>query len=256
MSQPSAEQNASPIFVVGLPRTGTTLVERIVACHSSVTSVGESVAFPAAISRAGVASGGSTTGTISDRIKRIGRMSSNVLSESYLFELSRRHDIQPLQRTIDKLPLNYLHVGLIRFAFTNARIIWVKRGVLDTVVALYRTLFSAPYPFTYELEEMTAYLIAYFELEQQWSERVDNLHIVEYEALVTDQEIETRKLLAYCRLEWEASCLSPELSMQPGTTASAVQVRQKVHGNSIDQWRRYEGQLTKTMEQLQRAGLV
>ncbi len=246
-----------PIFVAGLPRSGTTVVNRILSCHSQVISIGESVAFPAAMQRAAVSAGIVGTGQVQDRVFAYQNLNSTQLRNAYLEEASRRHAILPeaLSRVVDKLPLNYLHIGLIRHAFPDASIVLLERNPMDLVVALYRTLFLAPYPFAYDLRELCSYLIGYTRLARHWVETIPGLYRISYESLVTAQEAETRRLLGGCNLSWESACLAPHQLTTPETTASAAQVRSPIHAGSVGQWRHYERQLESARDLFDAAGI-
>ena len=237
----------TPIFVVGLPRTGTTLVERILICHPDVESVGESVAFPAAMAIAANKAGVTGRSAV-EKIAAFAELNPRILAEHYSKEIERRHDLPPFNQSLDKLPLNYLHIGLIRAAYPGASIILLRRNHLDTIIALYRTLFAAAYPFSYDLREIATYLKGYERLINHWIDTVPNLHVVDYENLVSAQEQTTRELLDGCKLGWNPACLNPEQSTAPTTTASAVQVREPVHTRSVNQWQRYARQLGSIVE--------
>lgn len=245
--------NDGEIFVFGLPRTGTTLVERILASHPGVRSVGESPGFPLAMERLQQAAGLPRTAEPDERVARMYQLDAVRLGAHYREALKAGHDNGP-GRTVDKLPLNYLHAGLIRAALPGATLVLLERDPLDTVVALWRTLFRRAYPFSYDLNEMADYLIGYQRLMDHWRARLD-LHVVRYETLTRDPRPTIEALLAACRLPWDEACLHPQRLAAPSTTASAVQIRSPIHSASVGQWRRHAGPLAPIAERFEAAGL-
>jgi len=160
-------------------------------------------------------------------------------------------------RFIDKLPLNFLYVGLIRLALPNAKIISVRRHPLDTCYAVYKQLFVDAYPFSYDLEELARYYAAYDRLMQHWSSVTpDAVYTLRYEALVDDFEPEVRRLLAHCGLDFEEACLRFHENKSASTTASTVQVRQPVYRSSVGKWRQYREQLAPLITKLEDEGIA
>jgi hypothetical protein len=159
-------------------------------------------------------------------------------------------------RFIDKLPLNYLYVGLIHLALPNAKVINLKRNPLDTCYAIYKQLFVDAYPFSYDLEELGRYYVAYHQLMEHWHVVLPGvIHTVGYEDLVSDIESESRPLLEFCGLDWQPQCLKFHESKDASTTASTVQVRQPVYQSSVGKWRDYEKQMQPIVKILQQAGV-
>ena len=246
----------APIFIVGMPRTGTTLAERILAGHSQVTSAGELHDFS------------------SELVKEIQRHSQGKpVAKDRIVQASLGVDFERLGRNyvmaarqavgtaatyfIDKLPFNFLYCGLIRRALPNARIIHMVRDPMDTCYAVFKTLFGQAYPFSYDLDELAAYYIAYRKLMDHWRDVLPGLILdVAYEDVVTDPERQARRLLAHCGLDWEPECLEFHKSKAASTTASAVQVRQPLYSSSIQKWRHYEQQLAPLEARLAEAGLL
>jgi len=158
---------------------------------------------------------------------------------------------------IDKLPLNFLYAGLINLALPNAKIIHLTRHPIDTCYAIYKKLFKDAYPFSYNLEDLGKYYVAYSELMTHWQKMLPGkIYSLAYEDLVQDTEIETRKLLDFCNLSWNDACLNFHQSAEASTTASAAQVRMPIYGSSVRKWRHYEDQLTPLIRILQNAAII
>ena len=227
--------------MLGLPRSGTTLVERILTSHSAVRSGGESPAFPAETIKAVQR----LTGQPIDKREFVARsleIEPRALGEAYL--AAARPPLAAGARWVDKQPLNYLYAGLIARALPRARIIALAREPMDSCYAMLKTLFTGAYPFSYDLADLGRYYVAWHRLMRHWQAVLgERLLIVHYEDLVQNQEQVSRRLLAHCGLEWQEACLA--FDAQPGavTSASAVQVRRRLYSTSVGKWRRYERQL-------------
>jgi tetratricopeptide (TPR) repeat protein len=244
----------APIFIVGLPRSGTTLVDRILGSHSTVFSAGELDHFALCIVDAVRSKSGAARLPRRELIARSADLDFAALGRDYLERA--RHATAPGVRFTDKMPLNHLYCGLIRRALPRAKIVHLTRQPLAVCYAMYKTLFKDGYPFSYDLEEIGRYYIAYRRLMDHWQAAMpEGIHTVSYEALVADQVGETRKLLRFCGLEWQDSCIEFHRNSSPTTTASAVQVRQRLYDTSISQWRNYAAQLAQLDSQLRAAGI-
>ena len=160
-------------------------------------------------------------------------------------------------RFTDKMPLNYLYCGLIHRALPDAKIVHVTRHPLASCYAMYKTLFKDGYPFSYDLQEIGRYYIAYRRLMTHWHTLMPGvIHELSYEQLVADQIGETRRLLAYCGLDWQDACIDFHENSAPTTTASASQIREPIYDSSVSQWRHYAAQLTPLRDQLLAAGIA
>lgn len=244
-----------PIFIVGMPRTGTTLVERILSGHSMVASAGELHDFS------------------SELVKEISRVNdgrpvakSDIVAASLQIDFARlgenyvRAARQAANATttflIDKLPFNFLYCGLIHRALPDAKIIHVTRDPMDTCYAVYKTLFGQAYPFSYDLDELASYYVAYRKLMDHWQKVLSGLIFnISYEDVVAHTETEAQRLIHHCGLQWEPECLDFHTSKQASTTASATQVRQPIYSSSVQKWRNYEKQLAPLRDRLIAAGL-
>ena len=245
----------APIFVIGMPRTGTTLVERILDSHPQVRSLGELNDFGVQLVRlAGKLPGGPASSRL-EFVDRTTKLDFRALGDAYLQSVQSMRDDH--SRFVDKLPFNFLYAGLIHLALPRARIVSLQRDPMDTCYAVYKQLFRDAYPFSYDLEDLGRYYVAYRGLMEHWQRVMPGvIHTVRYEALVGDLEGETRRLLEYCALPWDDACLRFHENARASTTASAVQVRQPVYGTSIGRWRNYAEQLEPLRVRLAQAGIV
>ncbi len=242
-----------PIFILGMPRTGSTLVERILGSHSDVHAGGELQDFGLAVVEAVRAHLGRDAG------RREMVFASSLIDHAKLGgDYLRRTRLRTGDRGrfTDKLPLNYLYIGLIAQALPNARIVHVVRNPMATCYAVFKVLFDQGYPFSYELCELADYYIAYRRLMHHWHAVLPGRLIeITYEALVVDPASETRRLLDALGLAWEPACVDILANQSPSTTASASQVRRPIHRVGIDQWRHYEAQLSPVALRLRGAGI-
>jgi hypothetical protein len=157
---------------------------------------------------------------------------------------------------IDKMPLNFLYCGLIRRALPQARIVHVQRHPMAACYAMFKTLFEDAYPFSYDLSELGRYYLAYRRLMRHWAQAMPGrIYELRYESMIEDQLGETRRLLAFCGLDWEDACAQFHENPDPSTTASAAQVRQPIYDSSVEQWRHYAEQLSELRRLLMEGGI-
>lgn len=253
-SAKSGDGNTEAIFVLGLPRTGTTLVERILSSHSDVFAAGELNNFSVQMMNMLKDHASNKKVARDELVKLSASLDFQKLGDAYI--KSTRPFTGHTARFIDKLPLNYLYVGLIRLALPNAKIVVLERNPMDTCYAIYKQLFIDAYPFSYDLAELAHYFVGYHQLMQHWySALPGTIHTVVYEELVVDVEGETRRLLEHCELEWQPECLRFYENKEASTTASTSQVRQPVYKSSVAKWRRFESQLQPVADIFTAAGI-
>jgi tetratricopeptide (TPR) repeat protein len=247
---PTGSTSSEPIFIVGMPRTGTTLVERILSSHPQVFSAGELTNFSLVVKRAARTPSGKvldaatlTAGAGIDPAK---------LGDEYV--ASTRPRTGGTARFIDKMPLNIFYAGLIHRALPNARIICLRRNPLDTCLSNYRQLFATGfsyYNYAYDLLDTGRYYSMFDELARYWLEHIPrNYCEVHYESVVADTEAQARRLIDFCGLEWHPACLEFHENAAPVATASSVQVRQPIYRTSVERWRKYERELQPLRELL------
>lgn len=252
-AEPKGCMQPDPIFVIGMPRTGTTLVERMLSAHCQVHSCGEINNFALSMLAEVSAQGLSCQDRLSLIAQSAGLDFARV-GQAYLDSLKPLRGTEP--RVIDKLPFNYLYAGLIHLALPNAKIIEVRRNPMDTCFAVYKQLFQNAYPFSYQQDELAAYFIGYRQLMAHWHQVMPGvIYTLDYEELVQAPRAELQKLLAYCELDWQDECLAFEHNSQASTTASANQVRQPLYTSSLGKWRHYQRHLQPMLSRLQAAGI-
>ncbi|HUC69088.1 MAG TPA: tetratricopeptide repeat protein [Stellaceae bacterium] len=224
-----------PVFIIGMPRSGTSLVEQILASHPDVFGAGEITTFTA-LTYAEIAA-------FPEDVASIGSEALGALGAQYVAGLVAR--APGARRVTDKLPANFLLTGLIHLALPRARIIHVRRDPRDTCWSCFATLFTAGQPFAFELGELGRYYRAYERLMAHWRHVLPEGAMLEinYEDIVADLPREARRLVAYCGLDWDEACLDFHRTHRAVRTASASQVRQPIYRSSIGRWRAYAGEL-------------
>jgi len=220
-----------PVFVIGMPRSGTTLVEQILASHPEVHGAGELTAVQRLAEETLQPYPGTVPSLDGAALAGLGRC--------YLERVGPL--AQGRARLVDKMPANFVHAGLIRLMLPGARIIHCRRDPVDTCLSCYTKLFSEEQAFAYDLAELGRFYRAYENLMAHWRAVLPAGCFLEvaYEDVVADLEVEARRLVAFCGLEWEARCLAFHENRRPVRTASAVQVRKPVYRASVGRWKPY-----------------
>lgn len=254
-----SERGEGIIFILGMPRTGTTLVDRILCAADGVFSAGEPGTFARELT-AMVQSGGAEATAVSapaDFVRRSRQVDFAKLGRRYQRELRSRPGSENARVIIDKNPMNYLYIGLIRLALPRARIVHLRRNAMDSCYAILKTQFRNAYPFSYDQSELGRYYLGYRRLMDHWQRSLpDAIFDLHYERLVEDLAGESRRLFDYCGLTWTESVLDFHRQDKQGTaTASAAQVRQPVYRSSVGKWKNYREQLQPLAEILQQGGI-
>jgi LPS sulfotransferase NodH len=231
-----------PIFIVGLPRSGTTLIERIVASHGNVTAGGELSTLSNELTRAAHSAGIVKAGEWAERLDVI---DAAAIGKAYS-RVAREIGIADDKRFTDKNPPNVLYCGVIRMALPNAKIITLKRRAMDSCYAMYKQYFQTDsFPYSYDFHELAQYYAAFRRLIDHWRGALPERQYIEvsYEDVVADLEGQSRRIIDFLGLPWEDEILRFHESAAPVATASAVQVRRPIYASSIGKWRNYEEQL-------------
>ncbi|GHF14838.1 hypothetical protein GCM10017044_06190 [Kordiimonas sediminis] len=244
---PSPE--GGPIFILGMPRSGTTLVDRLITSHSSADSLGEINDLAMAMMMLA-----GPVNSKSDLIRQSANIDFTKLAETY--EKTTRARLKPTPFLTDKTPANFLYIGLIARAMPSARIVHLVRDPVDSCYAMYKTLFGMGHPFSYDFDDLAQYYGAYSQLMDHWRSHLgDRILDVHYEDLVTNTKGESQRILGYCGLDWEDTVLDFHQNSTPSATASAAQVREKVYTSSVGKWQHYKDGLKPLIEALHAAGI-
>ena len=239
-SQGTGHPSSVPIFIIGMPRSGSTLIEQILASHPRVFGAGELHDLGASIESTLMGSGGSA-GT-KQKMQDIGAR--------YVAAIER---LAPgAVRITDKLPQNFIFAGLIHLALPNAAIIHTTRDPIDTCLSCFSIMFTTEQNFTYDLAELGRYYRHYQSLMGHWHRVLPPGRIldVRYEDVVADLEGQARRIIAHCGLDWDPQCLAFHKTERAVRTASATQVRQPIYKDAVERWRRYEEFLAPLMAEL------
>lgn len=228
-----------PVFVLGMPRSGTTLIEQILASHPAVHGAGE---LSDRLANEMRDAKGKVRRYPDDAAKLTGKELIG-LGEAYVARLRALSPEAP--RVTDKMPANFLYVGLIHLALPQARIIHVRRDPRDTCLSCYSKLFSASQDFTYDLAELGRYYRQYDSLMTHWRKALPPGRMLEvrYEDVIDDLESWARRIVDHCGLDWDPACIAFHEAQRPVRTASASQVRQPIYRTSKGRWRKYGNDL-------------
>ena len=227
-----SQSSLRPIFIVGMPRSGTSLVEQIVASHNEAHGAGE-LEFSTQI----------FSSIIANISVEVDKKDLLFFREQYLAKLNALKCSKNI--ITDKMPMNFRYIGLILSAFPEAKIIHLKRDARATCWSIYKNYFDSDgIGYSYDQNDLAQYYGLYSDLMSFWHERFpDQIYDICYEDLTTNQEEETRKLLEYCDLDWDENCLNFHSNKRAVKTASALQVRKKMYQGSSEAWKKYEAYL-------------
>lgn len=241
---------AIPIFIVGLPRTGTTLIERVLASHSEIESADETFFFAMAINHeAGVKR---FTEIDINVIERAVNCDLTVIASRYLEMV--RYRLAGKSHFIDKYPFNFLLLGFIAKAFPNARFIYLNRQPMDACFAMFKQSY---FKFSYSLDDLGRYYVSYDRLKKHWFDILGSRLIeVSYENFVAAPELSTKQLLTELGLTFDPACLTFYDNPKASATASTLQVREKPHTRSVNKWQKFENQLRPLKDFLESKGLI
>lgn len=249
MGNPSIQ----PIFILGMPRSGTTLCEQILASHSRVFGAGEleGIRDIARLMPRALARPGETPGAFPFAMDRVTNEIVQRFAGRYLSQLSQ---LTRSERATDKMPSNYVHVGLIHLLFPNARIIHCIRDAMDNCLSCYEQNFSHPTSWSWDLEDIGHYYGQYRKLMAHWNRALPvSMLEFSYEATVDDFETQARRLLDFCGLDWEPACLDFHRTERPVLTASKGQVRRPIYTSSKGKWRVFERELEPLRRAIEQA---
>ncbi|HFD92567.1 MAG TPA: tetratricopeptide repeat protein [Gammaproteobacteria bacterium] len=246
----SGHHDDTPIFIVGMPRSGSTLTEQILACHPDVVGAGELPDLGHLLQREALENAAQGAG-FPDYVAGFQERDFRRLGAEYLRLIRKR---APNARHItDKMPHNFLFIGMIRLILPQARIIHCRRDPVDTCLSIFKQYFGGSHLYAYDLVELGNFYRQYEDLMRHW-QRVLPGHVLDfdYEDLVADQEAQTRRLLDFCGLPWNDACLSFHESERAVWTSSVSQVRRPLYKDSIQRWRHYRRHLGPLLDALGR----
>lgn len=239
------DEGPRPIFIVGMPRSGTTLLDRILGNHSMVASPGELPDFPGQLRwTADMYAADPGTGVVDARLlERLrGAFDYRLLGQRYLQQSRWRAHGKPFY--IDKLPANHILAGLIHRALPKARILALRRDPMDVCYSNWKAYFGDSYAYSYDLGALAAHYVQYERLMAHWRGVLPGVVMeVDYASLVDDPETTAARVLEFCGLPWEVGCTDITRNRNPVSTLSSPQVREQIHRRAVGEWRRYEARL-------------
>ena len=236
-------QDERPVFVVGLPRTGTSLTEQILSSHSAIHGAGELSYMGSIADQVHTSAAAGDSSTTPPQKLALTQQSIAQLSHKYLDGLGRKNPGSS-SRIVDKYPMNYMHLGLISILFPNAKIIHCQRDPLDVAISCYTVLFNLGNNFANDLMHFGLYYQEYQRLMAHWSAVLPTtIFELQYEDLVREPEAVTKNLISHCGLPWEEACLQFDRNERTVLTPSNWQVRQKLYKTAVGRWKKYEEHL-------------
>ena len=240
---------SDPIFIVGLPRSGSTLLEQILASHSQVDGTKELIEILSIVRRLGAKKKKTDLSRYPELLADLNASQLDELGQEYIDRTRIQRGEAPF--FIDKMPNNFLHVGFISLVLPNAKIIDARRHPMATCFSGYTQLFASGQRFTYGLSNIGRYYRDYVEVMDHWDEVLPGKVLrVQYEDVVSDTEAQVRRMLDYCELPFEENCLQFHQTERAVRTASSEQVRQPIYSAGLEHWRNYEPHLDKLKDSL------
>ena len=241
-----------PLFIVGMPRSGSTLVEQVLSSHPDVFGAGEIKEFSRQLH--GLRSRFPALPKYPEIVAKMNHAQFKIVSDGYLAGVQR---LAPdAKRITDKLLTNYYFVGLLHILFPNARFIHTKRNPVDTCLSAYTKLFKDDMPHSYDLGELGRYYRQYEAIMAHWDKVLPAgvIKTIVYEDVVDNLDQAAREIVEFAGLPWDDACLAFHESSRPVKTASVVQVRKPVYSTSVERWRRYGSNLDPLLDALQYDG--
>ena len=237
------------IFICGMPRSGTTLVEQIISSHTAVNAGDELFALPDACQK-------HINNTVPFPLwaKSLGEQTWLQIGETYE---QLTEELSEGKSLTDKMPLNYKAIGIIHLALPKAKVVYCKRNPMDILFGCYKQYFGQGNAFTYQLDELAQMLVAHHKLMLHWQKVLgDKLFVFNYEALIEDQEKVTQELLQYLGLPWQSECLNFHNNPRLVHTLSNVQIRQPLSNQQIGQWQHYSKALSPYLQMFKDEGML
>ena len=240
-------KNSTPIFIVGMPRSGTTLVEQILSSHSKVFGADELEFIPNFLEKN---FGNSSPRLFLEEIVDFDKNNLKKTGEEYIKKINNISN--NAKNVTDKLPINFLHIGYIKLILPDSKIIHCSRNPKDNCLSIFKNFFRGQkLTFAYDFNEIIQYYNLYKDLMNHWYNLLpDFIFEVKYENLIKNTKTEIKNLLDYCNLKWEESCLDFHKNKRPIKTASDYQARSKIYSKSIDSWKNYDEYLNNFFDKL------
>ena len=243
----SGSTDSSPIFIIGMPRSGTTLIEQILSSHSKVFGADELEFIPNLIEKN---FGDKNLRLFFEGIVNYDKDNFKKIGEEYIAKMKAISNNS--KRATDKLPINFLFIGFIKLNLPKSKIVHCYRNAKDNCLSIFKNQFSSgKIKFAYDISEIVEYYNLYDDLMKYWTNFLpDFIYDIRYENLISNTETEIQNLLSNCDLDWSNDCLNFHNNKRPIKTASAVQARSKIYNSSIDSWKNYEKYLNKYFTKL------
>ena len=243
----TGNEKVDPIFILGMPRSGTTLLEQIISSHPNIFGADEVNFVPELLNEN---FGNNKLNLYFDKVVDFNSSDFKKMGESYIKKMQEicKNNI----RTTDKLPKNFLNIGFIKLILPNSKIIHCTRNSKDNCLSIYKNHFpSGQISFAYDFDEIVSYYNSYIDLMHHWNGLFPNfIYNVKYENLISDTKNEIKKLLNFCDLSWNDECLNFFNNKKPIRTASDIQARSKIYNTSINSWKNYETYLKEYFDKL------